>query len=106
MKNVYYTKGNLTKPWRVTFYHHGKTYNIGYFETEREAQIALKREKDKLNISHITKTGVTKLKSNIPIALKIIDSILCISDEITTRDKKDVEGAKRQLERVLDRYKR
>lgn len=106
MKNVYYTKGNLKKPWRVTFYHHGKTYNIGYFATYGEAQSALKKEKDKLNISHTTKTGQTKLKSSIPTILKIVDSILTISDELTIRDKKDIESAKTLLERVLDRYKR
>lgn len=106
MKNVYYTKGNLKKPWRVTFYHHGKTYNIGYFATEGEAQSALKKEKSKLNISHTTRTGRTKLKSSIPTILKIVDSILTISDELTIRDKKDIESAKTLLERVLDRYKR
>lgn len=106
MKNIYYTKGNLKKPWRVTFYHHGKTYNIGYFATYGEAQSALKKEKDKLNISHTTRTGRTKLKSSIPTILKIVDSILSVSDELTIRDKKDIESIKRQLERVLDRYKR
>lgn len=106
MKNVYYTKGNLKKPWRVTFYHHGKTYNIGYFATEGEAQSALKKEKDKFNISHTTRTGRTKLKSSIPTILKIIDSISNVSDELTIRDKKDIESAKTLLERVLDRYKR
>lgn len=106
MKNIYYTKGNLKKPWRVTFYHHGKTYNVGYFATEGEAQSALKKEKSKLNISHTTRTGRIKLKSCIPTILKIIDSISNVSDELTTRDKKDIESAKRQLERVLDRYKR
>lgn len=104
MKNIYYTKGNLKKPWRVTFYHHGKTYNVGYFATEGEAQSALK--KDKLNISYTTRAGQTKLKSSIPTILKIVDSILTISDELTTRDKKDIESAKTLLERVLDRYKR
>ena len=106
MKNVYYTTGNLKKPWRVTFYHHGKTYNVGYFATEGEAQSALKKEKSKLNISHTTRTGRIKLKSCIPTILKIIDSILTISDELTVRDKKDIESAKTLLERVLDRYKR
>lgn len=106
MKNIYYTKGNLKKPWRATFYHHGKTYNIGYFATEGEAQSALKKEKDKLNISYTTRTGQTKLKSSIPTILKIVDSILNISDELTTRDKKDIESAKTLLEKVLDRYKR
>lgn len=106
MKNVYYTKGNLKKPWRVTFYHHGKTYNIGYFATEGEAQSALKKEKSKLNVSYTTRTGQTKLKSSIPTILKIIDSILSVSDELTIRDKKDIESAKTLLERVLDRYKR
>ena len=106
MKNVYYTTGNLKKPWRVTFYHHGKTYNVGYFATEGEAQSALKKEKNKLNISHMTRAGQTKLKSSIPTVLKIIDSILTISDELTVRDKKDIESAKTLLERVLDRYKR
>lgn len=42
----------------------------------------------------------------IPTILKIVDSILTISDELTTRDKKDIESAKTLLERVLDRYKR
>lgn len=106
MKNIYYTKGNLKKPWRVTFYHHGKTYNVGYFATYGEAQSALKKEKNKLNISHITRTGRTKLKSSIPTILKIVDSILTMSDELTIRDKKDIESAKTLLERVLDRYKR
>lgn len=106
MKNVYYTKGNLKKPWRVTFYHHGKTYNIGYFATYGEAQSALKREKDKLNISYTTRTGQTKLKSSLPTMLKIIDSILDIGNELTIRDKKDIESAKTLIERVLDRYKR
>lgn len=106
MKNVYYTKGNLKKPWRVTFYHHGKTYNIGYFATYGEAQSALKREKDKLNISYTTRTGQTKLKSSLPTILKIIDSILDIGNELTIRDKKDIESAKTLIERVLDRYKR
>lgn len=106
MKNVYYTKGNLKKPWRVTFYHYGKTYNIGYFATEGEAQSALKKEKSKLNISHTTRTGRIKLKSCIPTILKIIDGILSVSDELTIRDKKDIESAKTLLERVLDRYKR
>lgn len=104
MKNIYYTKGNLKKPWRVTFYHHGKTYNVGYFATYGEAQLALKKEK--FNISYTTRAGQTKLKSSIPTILKIIDSILTISDELTTRDKKDIESAKTLLERVLDRYKR
>lgn len=104
MKNIYYTKGNLKKPWRVTFYHHGKTYNVGYFATYGEAQSALK--KDKFNISYTTRAGQTKLKSSIPTILKIVDSILTISDELTTRDKKDIESAKTLLERVLDRYKR
>lgn len=106
MKNIYYTKGNLKKPWRVIFYHHGKTYNVGYFATYGEAQSALKKEKDKFNISYTTRAGQTKLKSNIPTILKIVDSILTISDELTTRDKKDIESAKTLLERVLDRYKR
>lgn len=104
MKNIYYTKGNLKKPWRVTFYHHGKTYNVGYFATYGEAQSALK--KDKLNISYTTRAGQTKLKSSIPTILKIVDSILTISDELTTRDKKDIESVKTLLERVLDRYER
>ena len=98
MQNIYYTKGN--------FYHHGKTYNVGYFATYGEAQSALKKEKDKLNISYTTRAGQTKLKSSIPTILKIVDSILNISDELTTRDKKDIESAKTLLERVLDRYKR
>lgn len=108
MKNIYYTKRNLKKPWRVTFYHHGKTYNVGYFATSGEAQLALKKEKDKFkfNISYTTRAGQTKLKSSIPTILKIVDSILTISDELTTRDKKDIESAKTLLERVLDRYKR
>lgn len=96
----------MKKPWRVTFYYHGKTYNVGYFATYGEAQSALKKEKDKFNISYTTRAGQTKLKSSIPTILKIIDSILTISDELTTRDKKDIESAKTLLERVLDRYKR